>query len=396
MVYPKHIDEIIRRLEESGESAYVVGGSLRDMLLGKQPHDYDVTTSALPEKTLDVFSDRRVIETGIKHGTVTVLWDGEPVEITTFRIDGSYTDMRHPDTVSFTTDIVCDLSRRDFTVNAMAYNERDGLVDPFGGAEDVKKKVIRAVGVPEDRFREDALRIMRAFRFSAQLGFEIDPDTLAGAVRAKDGLGRVARERIASEFIRLITSDEPCRPLKLMAETGVLEYVLGGYVPSEKLIDNVEKMPPTDTARIGFILCEADREAARDILRELRLSSKQTTGVLATLTGCAMSVNTPEDARRLIAKTGVYALAAARGSELLGNSPEGAKRITERQKNTPCSLRELKINGKALSELGVRGKLIGEILAALLDKVIEDPSLNDTETLTCLAKKIIDKKELQK
>lgn len=396
MVYPDHIDEIIRRLEDSGESAYVVGGSLRDMMLGKRPHDYDVATSALPEKTLGVFSDKRVIETGIKHGTVTVLWNNDPVEITTFRIDGSYTDMRHPDTVSFTSDIVCDLSRRDFTVNAMAYNKRSGLVDPFGGAEDVKKKLIRAVGVPEHRFCEDALRIMRAFRFSAQLGFEIDNDTLEGAARAKDGLFRVARERIGNEFVRLLTSEAPCRPLRFMAETGVLYYVLGSYIPSERLIDNVGKMPPADTARLGFILYEADRERARQILRELRLSTKQITGALATHTGCAVCVNTPEDARRLIARTGVYAQAAARGSELLCNSPEGAEKLTERQQSTPCSLRELKINGKALSEMGVRGKLIGEILDELLDRVIEEPSLNDARTLIALAEKIIEEKGSEK
>lgn len=392
MFYPDHIDRIILRLEDSGESAYIVGGSLRDILLGKSPNDYDITTSALPEKTKSVFSDMRVIETGIKHGTVTVLWEGEPIEITTFRIDGRYTDSRHPDSVSFTSDICADLSRRDFTINAMAYNKRDGLVDPFGGAEDVKKGIIRAVGVPEDRFGEDALRIMRAFRFSAQLGFEIESDTLRGAVMAKSGLANIARERIGSEFIRLVTSPEPVLPLKLMAKTGMLEYVLGGYTPSDRLIDSITGMPSVDTARLGFILCEADREEAEDILHGLRCSGKQITGALATMTGCSVCVRTSEDARRLIAKTGIYAEAAACGSELLGISPAGARELTVRQQNTPCSLRDLRINGRVLSEMGVRGKLIGEILAELMERVIEDPSLNDGDTLRRLAEKIIKEK----
>lgn len=391
-MYPKHIEDIIRRLENSGESAYIVGGSLRDTLLGKTPHDYDVATSALPEKTVEIFSDKRVIETGIKHGTVTLIWDGEPVEITTFRVDGSYTDSRHPDAVSFTSDIVADLSRRDFTVNAMAYNKKDGLKDPFGGAEDIGAKIIRAVGDPEDRFSEDALRIMRAFRFCAQLGFEIDGATLDGAVNAKNGLANIARERIGQEFLRLITSPYAGKALGIMADTGVLEYVLGTHRLSRKVIENIDGMPFEDTARLGFVLYGADRDTAAEILRGLRLSSKQITGALATLTGCSVEVRSPEDARRLIAKTGIYARAAACGSCLLGVSPDGAEEIVIRQQSTPCSLKKLKINGKALAEMGARGKLIGEVLDALMERVIEQPALNDEQILRDLAKKMIDER----
>ena len=391
-MYPEYIDELIRRIEESGESAYVVGGSLRDMLIGTVPHDYDVTTSALPEKICDVFSDKRVIKTGIKHGTVTVIWNGEPVEITTFRIDGSYTDSRHPDSVSFTSDIVADLSRRDFTVNAMAYNLRNGLVDPFGGAKDIKNKLIRAVGKAEDRFSEDALRIMRAFRFSAQLGFDICEDTLKGAAAAKKGLANIARERIGSEFIKLVTSPYPRLPLELMTREGMLGYVLGEYTPSDKLINTLEKMPVGDVARLGFILCEADEDAARDILEGLRCSLKQIKGALATRRGCLFRVECAEDARRLIANTGEYAELGAEGSEILGVSPSGAAELTLRQKNTPCNLRQLDINGKILYELGVRGKLIGEILDKLMDRVIEDPALNDREALTELARAMINER----
>ena len=393
-MYPKYVDEIIKRFERVGEKAYVVGGSLRDMLIGTIPHDYDIATSALPQTTSELFSDRHVIETGIKHGTVTVVWEGEPVEITTFRIDGSYTDSRHPDTVSFTSEIVADLARRDFTVNAMAYSERDGLIDPFGGREDIERGLLRAVREPALRFREDALRIMRAFRFSAQLGFEIEGNTLDGIRETSEGLAHIARERIGSEFIRLVTCASPDRPIRLMMDTGVMRYVLGEYVPSERILSGISRMPDDAVSRLGFILSEATAEQAREVLRELRCSTKLTTGALAVARGSRESVSQPADARRLIAATGIYASSAARASELLGSSPAGAFELTVRQANTPCSLKELNINGKTLSEMGVRGKLIGEILNELLKMVIDDPDKNDGEILAAAARKMIEKSEM--
>ena len=388
-VYPNYVQDIIDRLENSGESAYIVGGSLRDMLLGIQPHDYDVTTSALPLRTLEIFSDMRVIETGLKHGTVTVISQGEPIEVTTFRIDGEYTDSRHPDSVSFTDDITADLSRRDFTVNAMAYNKERGLVDPFGGSEDVKRGILRAVGDPEKRFTEDALRIMRAFRFSAQLGFSIEENTLKGAVRCAEGLSNIARERIGCEFIKLITSEHPISPLKAMKDNGILKYALGDYAPSEALIDSLPRMPRTDTARLGLLLSETDKDSGREILHGLRCSGKQITGALAVASGSARCVTTAKDARALIAVTGVYATDAALASVLRGISPVGAAEETEKQKNTPSRLQDLKINGKVLSEMGAKGKLIGSTLDRLLTAVIEDPSLNERETLIEMAEKIM-------
>lgn len=389
MEYPQYVQNVIKRLEDSGESAYIVGGSLRDMLLGIQPHDYDVATSSLPDKTLEIFSDMRVIETGLKHGTVTVISCGEPVEVTTFRIDGKYTDSRHPDSVSFTDDIRADLSRRDFTVNAMAYNPTVGLVDPFGGSEDVKRGVIRAVGEPELRFGEDALRIMRAFRFSAQLGFFIDAYTLEGARAKAEGLSNIARERIGSEFIKLITSPHPADALKAMSKMGVIYYALGDYVPSERIIGGLEKMPIEDYARLGFLLCETDRERGGEILSGLRCSGKQKTGALAVALGAKRSIKTPKDARELISVTGIYAVAAAYASYLSGNSEESAVELVRRQESTPCRIQELKINGKTVAQMGARGKLIGDTLNKLLKLVIEEPSLNDTETLCRLAKKIL-------
>ena len=389
MVYPKYVETVIKRLEDSGESAYIVGGSLRDILLGKEPHDYDVTTSSLPNKTLSVFSDMRVIETGLKHGTVTVISEGKPVEVTTFRIDGEYKDSRHPDSVSFTDDIEADLSRRDFTVNAMAYSKKNGLVDPFGGREDISGKLIRAVGVPEKRFGEDALRIMRAFRFSAQLGFSIDKDTLSGAKSCAEGLTNIARERIGAEFIKLVTSPCPSAALREMKRMDVLKYVLGDYELSDGVIELIDLMPREDYARLGFLLCCAERDRGREILHGLRCSGKQITGALAVSGGIGRCVSSSKDARGLIAATGIYAVAAAKGSELMGISPAGAAEITERQMNTPCRLQDLKINGKALAGMGAKGKLIGNTLDILLRAVIEEPSLNSEEALKAMAEEII-------
>lgn len=390
MTYPENIKVIIDRLEASGESAYIVGGSLRDMLLGVAPHDYDVTTSALPEKTLSVFSDMRVIETGIKHGTVTVISDGEPVEVTTFRVDGEYTDSRHPDSISFTSSIEEDLARRDFTVNAMAYSQSRGLIDPFDGTSDVKHGIIRAVGEPSARFREDALRIMRAFRFCAQLGFEIEARTLEGAVECADGLCKIARERIGAEFIKLLTSPYSEKALELMVRTGVIKYAVGEGTVTDGLIRIVPQMQEVDVARLGALLCHTDTERARAILGELRCSTKQTKGALATAIGANMAVNSAEEARRLIAKTGIYAPYAARLSEKLCVSEAGAEQLTIKQQNTPCTVGQLKINGKVLAELGARGKSIGKTLERLLCAVIENPELNEENTLVMLAKKILD------
>ena len=197
---------------------------------------------------------RRVIESGMKHGTVTVLIEGDPIEITTFRIDGSYTDRRHPDSVTFTRRIEEDLSRRDFTVNAMAYNPSVGLVDPFGGREDLSKQLLRAVGEPLRRFEEDALRIMRAFRFSAQLGFSIEEETLRATAEAKEGLRGIAVERIAAELSKLILSDAPAEALRMMEESGALAYVTGEYRPSREVRERLSEMPREEDARLGFLL----------------------------------------------------------------------------------------------------------------------------------------------
>ncbi len=392
MVYPEYVQKVIARLEAAGHSAYVVGGAVRDMLRGVTPHDYDVATSALPDTVASLFSDMHVIDTGIKHGTVTVVCDSCPVEVTTYRIDGEYTDSRHPDAVSFTSDIHADLSRRDFTVNAMAYSTSHGLVDIFGGERDLRAGIIRAVGDARIRFSEDALRIMRAFRFAAQLGFSIEESTLSAAKACSHGLSEIARERIGAEFIKLVCSPSPSEALTLMKKSDILKYALGECSPSEKIILSLPLTLCTDVARLGLLLSEYDESISRTVLHSLRASGKQITGALSVSRGAHISVCDARDARRLLASTGIYAPAAAKAAELLGNSPQGAYDLVLREQSTPHSLRELKINGKDIAALGVRGKQIGELLEEILRRVVDEPTLNDRALLLSLAEQLIKQK----
>ena len=212
---PADANELIHTLQNNGHSAYIVGGCVRDSILGRTPHDYDICTSATPSEMLEIFKDRKIIETGLQHGTVTAVVNGEPYEITTYRIDGIYSDNRRPDTVTFTDKLVEDLRRRDFTINAMAYNDEEGLIDPFNGMEDIKYKKISCVGCAEDRFGEDALRILRAIRFAAQLEFTIMPGTDWEIHKQYKNLENISIERINSEFCKIASSDDFCVELLL-------------------------------------------------------------------------------------------------------------------------------------------------------------------------------------
>ncbi len=381
--YPATVGEVLSRLAAAGEEAYLVGGSLRDALLGLPAHDFDVATSALPEKTLAVFSDFRVIETGLKHGTVTVILAGEPIEITTFRRDGDYTDGRHPDTVSFTDRITEDLSRRDFTVNAMAYHPDRGLVDPFGGQNDLAARTLRAVREPRLRFSEDALRILRAFRFAAQLGFSIEPATLSATAECREGLARIARERVAVEFIRLCCSHDAARAIGLMQETGVLPYVVGDFVPDARALSAMAEMPATDTARLGIFFFGAAPEKITEMLHGLRCSSRQVRGTLAVARGVHMRVSNERQATALRASVGEFAAEAVRASVLLGISQKGAEELVACNR-VPTSVGELAISGKDLMARGIQGAEIGQMLSYLLEMVMAEPAYNNKEALVAL------------
>ncbi len=229
MVIPDYAASVLQRLHEAGYEAYVVGGCVRDAMMGLTPHDFDVTTAATPEETEKVFCGFRVVETGIKHGTVTVLSDGNPVEITTFRVDGEYLDGRHPESVSFSKNLGDDLSRRDFTINGMAYSPESGLVDLFGGMEDIKRGVIRCIGDAKKRFSEDALRILRALRFASVLGFEIENDTAAAIRELYPTLGLISNERIFAELKRMLCGKNAENVLKSFPEviTSIIPELAG-------------------------------------------------------------------------------------------------------------------------------------------------------------------------
>ena len=390
MKYPQYINEIIERLEAAGYSAYAVGGCVRDAMLGRVPNDFDVTTSALPDETLRVFENERTIPTGLKHGTVTViLGDYDPVEVTTYRIDGSYTDSRHPESVSFTDRIEDDLARRDFTVNAMAYNKKRGLVDPFDGQGDLCRGILRAVGEPERRMREDALRIMRAFRFSAQLGFSIDEGTKKALVSEREGLKNISGERLGVELSKLVCAPHAKEAAECMIECGVAELIFGGYIPACRLLCALGKLSPSPEVRLACLLYCCTADGARAILNKMKYSNALKNSALRLIE--AKSYPIPEsdaDLRRFLRCFGEDALLAAELMRTLRGAVDlTEERIQRIKRDGFCaSLSDLAIGGKDLLALGMSGKEVGEVLSFLLDAVTEEPMLNTMEKLMQLVK----------
>ena len=244
LTLPENVNNIIATLQAAGHEAYAVGGCVRDLILGREPGDYDITTSATPEQVKALF--RRTFDTGLKHGTVTVLGDGGSFEVTTYRIDGIYEDGRRPKAVSYTSSLNEDLLRRDFTINAMAYNDSDGLVDPHGGLTDIGKKTIRCVGDPDERFTEDALRLMRAVRFAAQLGYQIEDATLRAISGHAAALKRISAERVRDELVKLAISPHP-EYLQLLYETGLT----AGFYPEFDLCMQTEQNNPHHCHTVG-------------------------------------------------------------------------------------------------------------------------------------------------
>lgn len=389
MKYPSYVKIIIDRLVAHGYEAYIVGGSLRDMILERAPSDFDVTTSALPEQTLSVFSDMKTIPTGLQHGTVTVLSEGNPIEVTTFRTDGEYLDSRHPESVSFTRNIEEDLARRDFTVNAIAYNEERGIIDPFGGANDIKNKLLRAVGDPDERMREDALRIMRGLRFSAQLGFSIEENTLLALERKKDGLANVSRERIGVEMAKLVTAPYPEDALRIMIKAGISEHVLGNYIPSEKTISTLSALKNDFFARFSALLWNCDIPQASKILSSLKYSNAEKNGVLCILATREIPLPSSDaDIRRFIIRFGEHALCAADLLCALGNAESKLSSEITRIASTSFvrKISDLDIGGNDLASLGFSGKKIGDALAFAFEAVTDNPELNEKEKLISIIK----------
>lgn len=270
---PRDAAFIINKLEENGYEAYVVGGCVRDSLLGIEPHDWDICTSALPEQVIEVFNEYKVLLTGLQHGTVTIIIDTEPYEITTYRIDGEYEDNRHPTKVEFVSNLELDLMRREFTINAMAYNDKNGLVDLFGGIEDIKNKVIRCVGNPDERFTEDALRMLRAIRFAVRFDCAIEKETMCSLLAHKSLLKNISVERISSELTKTLSYPNDIKSAVLIVTLiELLKIVVPDMylVDSENVCQRLIRSNPVFEIRLATLFDFKDIET---VLKQLRFSN---------------------------------------------------------------------------------------------------------------------------
>ena len=437
---PEKVRQIIETLQSHGYEAYAVGGCVRDSLLGRVPGDWDITTSALPEQTKALFE--RTFDTGIEHGTITVLLDKEGFEVTTYRIDGKYEDSRHPKEVTFTRSLSEDLLRRDFTINAMAYNEESGIVDLFGGMEDLQNQVIRCVGQAEARFGEDALRIMRAVRFSAQLGFGIEAKTQEAIRLLAPNLRQISAERIQVELIKLLVSPHP-EQIRLAYELGITNVIL----PEFDALMETQQETPHHRYHVGehticaLQSCDADKilrltmlfhdmgkpakktidetgrahfkghaevseRIAKDIMHRLKFDNDTLRKVtkLVYYHDYRMPASFRNVRRAMnkigeelfpyymqIRKADTLAQSEYRREEKLKNLEEIEEIYLEICRQKQCvSLKNLAVKGGDLLQAGVqRGPKIGEVLNQLLELVIEDPELNQKEILLKEVKKII-------
>lgn len=429
---PDKVHKIIETLTAAGYEAYAVGGCIRDSMLGRVPNDWDITTSAAPENVKSLFS--RTVDTGIKHGTVTVLMDREGFEVTTYRIDGIYEDGRHPKEVTFTASLKEDLRRRDFTINAMAYNEQTGLVDLFGGMQDIERGMIRCVGNAEERFTEDALRMLRAVRFSAQLGYGIEEDTKKAIRKLAPNLKRISAERIQAELVKLVVSDHPDY-LRTACETGITEQILPEfdlcmrtpqnnphhcYSVGEHILHAMTEVEPDKVLRLGMLFhdigkpqtltvdgegithnkghAEVGEKLTGQILRRLKFDNDTIRKVTKLVRYHDQKVEaSPGGVRRAVNRMGddiFRMLFAVKYADILAQSDhmreEKLKELAyiqtlyeeSRRKQECMSLKDLAVTGTDLIALGMPpGKEIGALLNKLLVIVLEEPERNTREEL---------------
>ena len=383
---PYEVEWVIGKIRDAGYEAFAVGGCVRDTLLGRTPEDWDVTTSARPEAVKAIFE--RTVDTGLQHGTVTVLKNRKGYEVTTYRIDGEYHDGRHPDSVEFTPNLLEDLKRRDFTINAMAYSHETGIVDEFGGMEDLKAGIVRCVGRPEDRFTEDALRLLRALRFSAQLGFEIEESTYAAIKTIAPNLAKVSKERVQAELTKLLLSAHPERIL-LLKETGLSAQIVPGFdaVFAPALFSELSQLPAEKSLRwAGFLLCQSTKQAEA-VLKGLKMDNETIGNVSRMIEGAKETLPLEKPAvRRAMSRYTPYQLEGAlKLKELMGSPDAGEIRRLREEiiRDGDCvSLKDLAVKGRDLLEAGVeRGPMVGEILNHLFDLVLLHPEKNDRELL---------------
>ena len=393
MPLPPPVALVLDRLNSAGYTAYCVGGCVRDTLMGKTPSDYDVTTSAKPDEMKSVFDGWRVVETGLKHGTLTVVRDGMNIEITTYRIDGEYGDCRHPASVTFTDRLSDDLCRRDFTVNAMAYSPRDGLVDLYGGRADIDAKIIRCVGRAEERFSEDGLRILRALRFSSVLGFEPDGECADGVRRLSHLLSKISRERIYAETTKLLCGQNASAVMRRFA--AVIALALG--IDAEAVVRAADFFArdsgaPDAMMRYALLLSEEDEKTAVRVFDSLKPSRDERRQVLALLGHRDCRIFDEYGVLRLVSETDdSFPERLARFRLLSGRADDGEYRnilaLTDGIiKADKCrSLAALAVNGNDLSSVGLCGQEIGRMLGELLDRVMKDELPNKKDELLTFA-----------
>ena len=381
IILPNYVKKALKTLHNAGFDAWIVGGSVRDSIMGKPPQDYDIATSAKPQQVINLFE--RTIPTGVKHGTVTVLIDKNSIEITTFRTESGYNDSRHPDSVSFVLDITEDLSRRDFTVNAIAYNEENGLFDPFDGYNDIKNKILKTVGDAKTRFNEDALRIMRLFRFASQLEFEIDEQTFLAANDCAPLLIKISPERVREELIKTLCGNKP-EKLNFLLKTNCLSHL--GLLDNYYVRNNICFIPAKANLRFIYF-CYSNSIDIQKICKTLKTSNnflKECESVVSLLNN-----HLPEskaDIKRILSNTHIdYFKSYISIYEALSGCENLSDNLSDILKNNePYKIEMLKISGEDLKMLGYSGRNIGKTLNFLLDKVIKNPEKNTVENLKAL------------
>ena len=394
---PRDVEFIIEKMNKSGERADVVGGCVRDFLLGKAPDDFDITTSASPEKTKEIFADFKTVDTGIKHGTVTLLLNHTPYEITTYRIDGEYKDNRRPESVIFSKKIEDDLSRRDFTMNAISYNPRDGITDPFGGVADIKAGIIRAVGDARRRFTEDALRILRAIRFSARLGFLIEANTAKALTEKRELLKNVSAERIFTEWKKLLEGD--------FARSVIEKYlsVITVFLPelsplSDKKIPKLDSLSASERAILLFYLAGKDSSEYATAMSRLKTDNaykshgRLTLECLSFVENNSVNLENKADLTILLYNFGENATKSALNILLsLDRASQSPISLLSKmlEEGVVYKLCDLAVDGKDLASLGICGKQIGSTLDSLLRRVMSGELKNEREALIAYAKGVL-------
>lgn len=402
---------LLDALHAAGYAAYAVGGCVRDSLLGRTAHDWDLCTSALPQQVMELFGAEQCIPTGLQHGTVTIKYGGRLYETTTFRTEGSYTDGRHPDAVQFVPDVREDLARRDFTINAMAYNEAEGLVDPFGGQKDLQNGLLRAVGEPQQRFTEDALRILRLYRFAARFGFALDAATARAARQLAPHLDCISAERIQEELAKLLTAPQPGAYL----EPAVLAVVLPELTPAaldaaKPVVDACPAGEENLPVRWAALLRSLGESATRRVLKRLRCSNtciEETTVLVRETAGEGVCRSFSEEKasahpgdihiRQLLGRYGLRtverlcALCAALQPQNAPACALAAQRARQLEADgVCCRVSQLAVNGRDLMAAGIpAGPALRRVLEALLDGVIRAEYPNEKPALLAAAQKII-------